>query len=49
MWLLGAVVTSRYYVYNKTTASLRVQRSPTSEQPDYSPSERRTTTSFADR
>jgi hypothetical protein len=42
--LLGmadTVVTSRHYVYNKTTASLCDQRSPTSE--------RRTSTSFADR
>jgi hypothetical protein len=40
MWLRGTVVTSHYYVYNKTTASLHVQRSLTSERPDYSSSER---------
>jgi hypothetical protein len=35
MRLLSTVVTSRYYVYNKTTANLCVQRSPTSERSDY--------------
>jgi hypothetical protein len=49
MRLLGTVVTSRYYVYNKTAASLCAQQSPISKQPDYSPSERRTNTSFANR
>jgi hypothetical protein len=37
--LLGTVITSHYYVYNETTASLSVQRSPTSERQDYLPSE----------
>jgi hypothetical protein len=46
--LLSTVVTSHYYDYNKTTASLRVQWSLTSMRQDYSLSKCRTITSFAD-
>jgi hypothetical protein len=49
MRLLDTVITSHYYVFNETTTRLHVQWSPTSERPDYSPSKRRTSTSFADR
>jgi hypothetical protein len=34
---LGTVVTSRYYVYNETTARLHVQQSPTSKRPTTCP------------